>query len=269
MDFICGGLLGLLLGREDFRFLLLAQRDVGEADHRAHDRAVLQHRGGAILDRQARAVLAPQELVVDAAGLAVLVGGVHRAFFLRILAAVGPVVVEGGVGRLPDQFLGGEPEHPAGGGVHERDASLGVRAEDALGAGFEDEPRALLADLELFPLRGQLALLRQQFLLLRQQFLLRLRQLLGLLLELAGLFLGLGEQFLRAEVALQDLQAHRHHRQQFLEQRLLPRVERAEGGDLQHAQQRVLRTAAARPRPGPARPRPDRRRCAGSPAADP
>ncbi len=39
-----------------------------------------------------------------------------------------------------------------------------------------------------------------------------------LLLELARLRLRLAEQFLRAEVSLQDLQAHGDHRQQLVEQ---------------------------------------------------
>ena len=43
-----------------------------------------------------------------------------------------------------------------------------------------------------------------------------------LFLELARLFLRLAEQLLRAQVALQDVQAHRDHRQQFVEQRLSP-----------------------------------------------
>ena len=46
----------------------------------------------------------------------------------------------------------------------------------------------------------------------------------GLFLELARLFLRLAEQLLGAKVALQDFQAHRHHRQQFVEQRLLLRA---------------------------------------------
>ena len=37
--------------------------------------------------------------------LAVLVGGEHGAFFLGVLAAVGTVVMKGGVGRLADEFL--------------------------------------------------------------------------------------------------------------------------------------------------------------------
>ena len=65
-------------------------------------------------------------------------------------------------------------------------------------------------------------------------------QFLRLFLELARLSLRLAEQLLRAQVALQDFQAHRHDRQQFVEQRLLLRVERAEGRHFEHAEQRVL-----------------------------
>ena len=48
------------------------------------------------------------------------------------------------------------------------------------------------------------------------------------------------------QVALEHLQAQRHAREQLLDQGLLPRAERAEGGDLDHGQQRVAR----RERPG-------------------
>ena len=61
-----------------------------------------------------------------------------------------------------------------------------------------------------------------------------------LFLELARLCLRLAEQLLRAKVALQDFQAHGHDRQQFVEQGLLLRVERAEGRHFEHAEQRVL-----------------------------
>ena len=58
-------------------------------------------------------------------------------------------------------------------------------------------------------------------------------------LELARLLLRLPEQLLGAEVALQDLQAHRDDGQQFVEQRLLPRGERPEGCHFEDAEQRV------------------------------
>ena len=58
--------------------------------------------------------------------------------------------------------------------------------------------------------------------------------------QLLALCLRLPEQLLRAQVALQDLEAHRHQRHQFGEQRLLPGVERAERRQFDDAQQRVL-----------------------------
>ncbi len=149
------GFLGLLFGHENFLLLLFAQGDVGETDDRAHDGAVLQHRRGAIFDRQTGAVLAPEELIVNAAGLAVLVGGVHRTFFLGIIAAVGPVMVEGGVRWLPDQFLRRESQHPAGRRVHEGDAPFGVRAENALGARFKNEPGAFLGLPSFFAFQSE------------------------------------------------------------------------------------------------------------------
>ena len=65
-------------------------------------------------------------------------------------------------------------------------------------------------------------------------------QLLGLFGKLIRLRLRLTEQLLRAQVALKDLQAHGGHRQHFSEQRLLSLAERAQRGDFQHTEQRVL-----------------------------
>ena len=76
--------------------------------------------------------------------------------------------------------------------------------------------------------------------LLRQQLLLGFRQPAGLLLQLTGLRLRLAEQLLCAQVALQDFKAHRHQRQQFADERLLPGVERAKRRHFDDAQQRVL-----------------------------
>ncbi len=65
-------------------------------------------------------------------------------------------------------------------------------------------------------------------------------------LQLLGLVARLHQQLLRAQVALQHLQVQRRGGKQLLEQRPLARAERAEGGDLDHRQQRVAR----RERPG-------------------
>ena len=67
-----------------------------------------------------------------------------------------------------------------------------------------------------------------------------MRQLVGLLCERAGLFLRLTEQLVRAQVPLQDFQAHRHQRHQFGEQRVLTGVERMKRGCFDDAQQGVL-----------------------------
>ncbi len=210
----------------------LALGDVREADHRAHDGAVLPHGRGAVLHRQGAAVLAPQTLDVDPAGFAPPVGGEHRGFLHRKLAAIGMVMMDQGVRRLADHLLRREAEQAAGGGIHEPDPPLGVHAEDALGAGFQNQPGALLAGLEMFALGGQ-------FPLLPQQLLLRLGKLLGLRLELPGLFLGLRQQFPGAQIALENFQTHRHDRQQLVHQRLLVRSQRPERPKLDHTQQDV------------------------------
>ena len=85
-----------------------------------------------------------------AARLAVLVGGEHRTFLLRIFAAVGPVVMKRGVRRPPNQFFRRKTEHAAGGGIDERDVPLNVRSENALRAGFQNQPRAFLGGPDLF-----------------------------------------------------------------------------------------------------------------------
>jgi len=61
------------------------------------------------------------------------------------------------------------------------------------------------------------------------------------LLELLALSLRLAQQLLRAQVAPQDLEAHGRQRHHLREQRVLPRIERAEGRQFDDAHQRVLR----------------------------
>lgn len=57
--------------------------------------------------------------------------------------------MKGGVRGLAEQFLRGEPQHPARGRVDECHATGGIRAEDAFGAGLEDQPGALLCGSHL------------------------------------------------------------------------------------------------------------------------
>ena len=102
------------------------------------------------------------------------------------------------------------------------------------------------------------------------QLLLRAPEALLLRLQLLGLVPRLQEQLLRAQVALEHLQAQRRARKQLLDERLLPRAERAEGGDLEHGEERVARSE--RPghrlrRRGPAQTRSDAQVVRGRPAS--
>jgi hypothetical protein len=62
----------------------------------------------------------------------------------------------------------------------------------------------------------------------------------GLLRQGGGLALGLFQQSLGANIALQDLEAHRQNGHQLVQQRLLPGPEAREGRQLQHRQQAVI-----------------------------
>ena len=169
----CKTVRDLLLGELSIRY-------VAEADNRTQESAVLDHGGCTILHGEVRSILAPQELVIHPAPLAMLVGLAHGAFFPRVFASVGAVVVNEGVRPLAQEFLRREPQHPARGGVHEGDAALRVGPEDSLVGRLQDEPGPLLGFQDAL--------------------------LLGL--EFLGLLLGPLQKLVRFEVALEDLQAH-------------------------------------------------------------
>src|SRR5262245_16756712 len=101
------------------------------------------------------------------------IGCEHWAVFLWIHAAVGPVMMEGGMGWLPDEFLGSETQQMTRGRVYEYRAPLGVHTEDPFSCGFEDESRSFFAELNPFTLLPRLS-----------------------------------QQFLSAEITLQNFQAH-------------------------------------------------------------
>ncbi len=61
-----------------------------------------------------------------------------------------------------------------------------------------------------------------------------LSQFFGLCGELAGLFLGLIEQFLRAQIPLEDFQTHHRHFQDFVQQGFFTLGESSKRGELEH-----------------------------------
>ena len=69
------------------------------------------------------------ELVVDATCFAAGDGGKHRAIFTRIVAAIRAVMLDSFMGRLANQLISREAQHPTGGGIHESDSPSGIHAK--------------------------------------------------------------------------------------------------------------------------------------------
>ena len=96
----------------------------------------------------------PEHLVVDEAWLAVGEGGAHRALLARVVAAVGPGVVQEYVVLAPADQLAGRP---AGELVHRRvdegGEPVAVDAGDAVADGLEDQLEAAL-DAVLGPVQA-------------------------------------------------------------------------------------------------------------------
>jgi hypothetical protein len=144
-----GGARGAL-GREQplaLRLGRLPRGDVAEGHDRAHHRVALAQGRHPVLDREARAVLAPEHLALDVPlprPCARLVEGALRG---RVRRAVGPRVVDELVLRAAHEVAGGPAEHPLRGRVRERREAVAVDAEDAVGGGAQDArrlaPRAL------------------------------------------------------------------------------------------------------------------------------
>jgi hypothetical protein len=121
---------------------LPSRGDVGEDDHGALHASALHDRRAGVLDREARAVLAPEDLIGDAQDLAVAERRVDRALLDGVRRAVGPVVVHERVHARADQLVAFVAGHRDRGGVHLYGVTVAVEAEDALAGGGED-PRGL------------------------------------------------------------------------------------------------------------------------------
>ena len=178
---------------------LLPPRDVGKADDGAEECAILDDRRRRIFDGKALAVFSPQEFVVHTPLFAALAGRAHRTVFDGILAAVRPVVMNERVRLLTNHFFGREAQQAAGRGIHKGDAAVGCHAVNAVTSRIQNESRALLSDLQSFPLRRQLALLGKQ-----------------------------------AQVALQHFETQCHQRQEVVEEGGLARAERMKSPHLYH-----------------------------------
>lgn len=127
---------------------LVAGSDVPEDDDRAGEPAVITDRRRGVLDPEAGAVLAEELLVLDMVDRAIAEGGVDRAFLMRVMAAVRPVMVDRGVHVAADQLTGLPAQHRLCGRIDEGRPALVVDAEDALARRAQDELIAPLDFLE-------------------------------------------------------------------------------------------------------------------------
>ena len=101
-----------------------------------------------VLDVEGYAVLAPEHLAVDLVHDAVAEGGIDRAVFVGIAAAVGMRVVDRPVHLAADDLARLPPQHALGRRVEKVRDAVAVDAVDAVAGGAENEPVLPLDILE-------------------------------------------------------------------------------------------------------------------------
>ena len=72
----------------------------------------------------------------------------HRALLDRICGSVGMRVMDQGVNRLADYFIGRKPQHGQSGRVDERNQSVFAYAENAFPGGLQKQATAFFGLLE-------------------------------------------------------------------------------------------------------------------------
>ncbi len=90
-------------------------------------------------DRQAAAVLPPEQVLRNVPHLTVLQGPVNRAVLQGIGRSIGPGVVDPAVLKLAGQLLRRIAQHPGARRVDERDPAFRIEAANALRRGFQDQ----------------------------------------------------------------------------------------------------------------------------------
>jgi len=118
--------------------------DVAEAHHGAGDLPVLTHWHDGEFDRETRAVLAPEQLLVAFQGCASAHYDRGRALLAWIRTAVSPGVVEEVVNARPAQLLEGVAGQAGSAGVDNHAHALRIDPEDAFGSRIQNRLGAAL-----------------------------------------------------------------------------------------------------------------------------
>ena len=128
---------------------LLPLRDVSES-HDGPNQAVLRmaYRGAHVLDREARTVLPPEDLVVHPVDRPIAESCIDGAALGRIRATVGVGVMDHRVLGLSEELVRLPSQHLCGRRVDERREPLPIQAVDTLSRGREDQLQVPLNSLE-------------------------------------------------------------------------------------------------------------------------
>src|SRR5215204_7326139 len=112
--------------------------DVLEGYHRADHLAVLEYRGAHVLDRKARAVLPPEDLVIPTVGGSILERRVDWTLFTRIGGAVRFRMVEDVMLGTAYKVFGLPPRYACRGRIDERGVPVQVQSEDPFASRLQD-----------------------------------------------------------------------------------------------------------------------------------
>src|SRR5215207_5637593 len=105
--------------------------DILEGHHRTNHLAILEYGGAHVLDRKARAVLPPENLVISAVGGSILERRMDRTLFSRIGRAVRFRVVEDVVLGTAHELFGLPPRYARRGRIHELSVPVQIQSEDS------------------------------------------------------------------------------------------------------------------------------------------
>ena len=102
-----------------------------EGHHRAHYLAILEYRGARVLDRKARTVLPPENLLIPTLGGSILKRRMNRALFARIGGAVRFRMVEYVVLGTAHKLFDLPPRDACCGRIDERSVPVQVQSKDS------------------------------------------------------------------------------------------------------------------------------------------
>src|SRR4051794_471190 len=122
--------------------------DVAEGHYCTDILTVLLHRGSRVLHRKARAVLSPEDFVIDTSRLPVVDARIHRAALSRKGRAVWVRVMDSCMHGLFNKFTRFVAEHCRSSWVDERGPALDIHAKDAFSDRTKNQARSFFCSCD-------------------------------------------------------------------------------------------------------------------------